>query len=95
MIVKDLLEIKIGHKVTADDDKAVIANVLLRQFYSTGRSIIIIRNHIGDLDAEITAVFEIIFDDLRFKIEQNNKFRDPKIFEIHHRVFHHRSVDDR
>jgi len=69
MIIKDLLEIKISYKVTTDDNKVFVANVFLCQFNCTGCTIIIIWNNISDLDAKITSISKIIFDDLRLEIE--------------------------
>ena len=69
MIIKDLLEIKVGHQVTADNNKVIITDILLRELYGTCRSIIIVGDHIGDIDTKITSVPKMIFNDLGFEIE--------------------------
>ncbi len=95
MKIKQFFEIKIRHQVPTDDDEVLIAYVLLRQFNSPCCTIIIIRNHIGDLDTKITPILKIILDDIWLEIQKNDKFGDAKIFEHHHCMFHHRFIDDR
>ena len=94
MEIHDFLQVEVRQQVTADDHEALV-QIFLGRLDRPGRSHVLQRGDIGNLDAEICAVTEEVFYEERLMVQQHHQFGDVVLFQQLDDMQHDRTVEKR